>query len=144
MNNAKRLSTVFSVIFFVGLCLPVYANGHVTEQASAEQGENAKKGRSVKAAIAKIEAQASRIDKDGDGILNQEEKEAKREKLGFAAGFVENFLDRNKDGILTVQEYIDVQVMELERADTNKDSYISNSEEKARKRAFLRQALTGR
>lgn len=109
---------------------------------NSRAGKNsAQKGRSVQEAVEKVKRQGHKIDTNGDGIIDQKEKDAKKGKLGFASGFIEKFLDANGDGIITVKEYIDVQSEEIKKADTNKDGYISEEEEKQRKKAFVKQAF---
>lgn len=98
-------------------------------------------GRSVDQAVAKVRQQAAKLDVNKNGVIDEEEKAAKREKLGVMAGYVEKALDSNNDGVVTVAEYISVQEQALRGADINNDGLIDQEEEKKRKKAILREAF---
>ena len=100
-----------------------------------------KKGKSVARAEEKIREKSRSLDKNGNGIFDREEIDAKKAKLGMLADFAERALDENRDGVITSQEYINVQVNEVRKSDTNKDGYIDEKEEKEQKKQIIKRAL---
>lgn len=99
-------------------------------------------GHSVEYALQKITHKAHSLDLNKNGVLDENEKALKRHKLGVLAGYAEDFLDENKDGTVTVEEYIHVQSNMVKRADTNENGWIDPEEEKQQKRDVLKRALS--
>lgn len=106
--------------------------------AGAAQETEDTKGKSVKQAEDKILVKAQKLDVNQNGVLDREEIDAKKAKLGILAGFAEKVADQNKDGIITIKEYADVQIDEIRKSDKNKDGFIDDGEEKERKKELFK------
>lgn len=98
-------------------------------------------GRSVESAIARVTEKAHALDTNGDGYLSEEETRKGRQSLGPLYDRVHRRVDRNGDGRVSVQEYIDAQADELRQADANNDGWISRDEARAHQRRLIGELL---
>lgn len=102
------------------------------------------RARSLGEMSASIREKAAKIDVNGDGILSDEETSKGKEKLGFLSSAISRRVDANSDGVITVDEYVRVQVEQIEQADTNGDGMLTVDEQKAQKRRLIGELLSGR
>lgn len=97
--------------------------------------------RSLKEMESSIIQKANRLDRNNDGILSEDEIRSGLDKLGPLSGAVRRRVDANGDGVITKQEYIDAQIGEIRAADRNKDGILSVEEQRQQKRRLIGELL---
>lgn len=97
--------------------------------------------RTIKEMIQSVQVKASKLDANDDGVLSSQETSRGREKFGMLAGAMENAIDSNNDGVLTVREYVNAQVEEIRRADKDGNGVLTVKEQKRQKQALVMRLL---
>ena len=99
--------------------------------------------RTVKEMTQSVHAKAAPLDANADVVLSAQETSRGRERFGMLASAMENAVDRNNDGILTMEEYTSAQVEEIRRADKDGNGVLTVQEQKRQKQALVMRLLGG-
>lgn len=121
----RKVTTAAVLLISSGVVLAQSREGSALEHADANHDGKVTKQEYVDARA----AQFSRMDRNGDGFIDEADSRAGGNERGQrAAAAVRGRIDSNGDGKISKDEFINAPTMVFDKFDTNKDGVLDGTE----------------